>query len=142
MSYMERLKALSAAVKDGKTLTEEEIISLAPVSQKDRASWSKEKKELHDKLFQRYVGQIGMAPVPQIRKTSPEAIFRQKVTKEVGERYAAEHDLNKVTNMDVIQKILAGSEHKMGGYIEGDTGVGKTHTLIALMQTNTFFPMV
>ena len=126
-------------VRNGYTMTEEDIRSIIPGALRFKESWTEEKKAFHDHGFIQYIGCIGTQPAkakPQA-KDLEKAIF-EKLCKEVGEKYAEEHDENKVADKEIVTQII-GNIGLKSAYITGNTGVGKTHTCISIIKQLAMF---
>lgn len=134
------LKQWGEKVRNGYQMTEEDIRSIIPGALRFKEDWDEDKKTFHDQGFITFIGNIGMLPEkkkPQ-QKDLDQAIY-EKLCKEVGEKYAEEHDEQKVVDKDVVSQII-GNIGTKSAYITGDTGVGKTHTCISIIkQLATFF---
>ena len=129
-------------VRDGYILTEADIEAIIPNADRFNgdASWTEEKKAFHDHGFMKYVGNIGMLkPQRKVRPLTPMEMVVAKVSAEVGQKYAEEHASEKVTSKEVVTAALTNIAQGKGTYINGDTGVGKTHTLVEIMIHLTDF---
>jgi len=132
------LKQWGEKVRNGYQMTEEDIKSIIPGADRFKkeylAEWTEEKKNFHDHGFIRFIGCIGTAPEKRKAKTADlEALILEKLSKEVGEKYAQEHSEEKVIAKDIVAQVIANVGSGKSSYITGDTGVGKTHTLISII---------